>query len=519
VIAPMLAVDWMAAVGRLHPLILHLPIGLLVALAGVELVRRMRGRTEPDASRSVLVLLLFVSTFFAALTGWLLHESDDYGDPVELHEWLGIALLAVTSIVAIAHRRGSARFGMWLALALVLVVPTAHFGASLTHGSGFLLEPWRATESVSDATAADDPFVAAQPFFAAYCTRCHGESKQKGGLALHDFAALMAGGDDGPVVIPGDPAASPLLARLHLPLDDDDHMPPEGKRQPTDDEQAALADWITSLDGPLDASIAQRLSGTQPEPIAASAAADADGSTSQPTRDDTDRLAAAHELRVRLVHVAPLAADSPLLLVDYGAAQLVPGELEAQLEPLRDWIADLDLSTHELNSTDLEFVARLPRLERLDLRELSGGPLDLAPLSSSSTLVDLNLSGTALIDGSVEALATLPALRKVFLWRTGIDETDLERLASARPQLEVHAASAAPDEPLEVEPEVVFEAFVPEPTGSLEPTNESCPVTGKPVDARYSIVSDGRVIGFCCPNCPATYWADPVDEAPDATDR
>ena len=85
------AVDWLAAVGRLHPLLLHLPIGLLVALCAVEALRRARGRTEVDASRGVLVSLLALTAFLAALTGWLLHESDDYGDPVDLHEWLGIA--------------------------------------------------------------------------------------------------------------------------------------------------------------------------------------------------------------------------------------------------------------------------------------------------------------------------------------------------------------------------------------------------------------------------------------------
>ena len=115
------AVDWLAAVGRLHPLLLHLPIGLLVALCAVEALRRARGRTEVDASRGVLVSLLALTAFLAALTGWLLHESDDYGDPVDLHEWLGIALMAVCAVIAVAHCRRSPRFGAWLALGALLL--------------------------------------------------------------------------------------------------------------------------------------------------------------------------------------------------------------------------------------------------------------------------------------------------------------------------------------------------------------------------------------------------------------
>jgi len=531
VIALAAGIDWMAAVGRLHPLILHLPIGLLVALAGVELVRRLRGRSEPDASRGVLVALLAISTFFAALTGWLLHESDDYGDPVELHEWLGIALMVVAMIVAVAHRRGSPRFGAWLVLALLLVVPTAHFGASLTHGSDFLFEPWRASDTTVAVADLDDPFAAAEPFFATYCTRCHGESKQKGGLALHDFASLMAGGDDGLVVIAGDPTASRLIERMHLPLDDDDHMPPEGKRQPTADEQAALAEWIAGLGGAVDPSVARRLAGAardafDPQSTDAGSSSEPDSTLAStttpvvaPVLDHALVREATLALRERLVHVTPIAQDSELLLVDYGAAHLAPGGLSAELEPLRDWIADLDLSAHALTAEDLEFVAQLPRLGRLDLRNLPGADYDISALSKAIRVETLNLSGTTLSTGACDALAAMSSLGTVFVWQTGLAEQALRELTAARPELVVRGASAEPDAPLEVEPEVAFEAFVPEPSATLEPSNASCPITDKPVDARFTIVSSGRVIGFCCPSCPATYWADQADDESTATDR
>ena len=37
-----------------------------------------------------------------------------------------------------------------------------------------------------------------------------------------------------------------LLARIHLPLDDDDHMPPDGKLQLSSEEKMILQLWINT---------------------------------------------------------------------------------------------------------------------------------------------------------------------------------------------------------------------------------------------------------------------------------
>ena len=44
---------------------------------------------------------------------------------------------------------------------------------------------------------------------------------------------------------------------------------------------------------------------------------------------------------------------------------------------------------------------------------------------------------------------------------------------------------------------------------ALKPVNATCPVSGTPVNPAFSIVFEGRVIGFCCSNCPTKFWADP----------
>lgn len=76
------------------------------------------------------------------------------------------------------------------------------------------------------------------------CTGCHGEKKAKGKLKLNTHEAILKGGEDGKVVIPGQPDKSTLYKNLNLPLADEDHMPPEEKPQPTKAEIAAIKWWI-----------------------------------------------------------------------------------------------------------------------------------------------------------------------------------------------------------------------------------------------------------------------------------
>ena len=46
------------------------------------------------------------------------------------------------------------------------------------------------------------------------CLECHGASDPSGGLDLSRAEGLLDGGDSGAVIMPGNPAASPLLARV-----------------------------------------------------------------------------------------------------------------------------------------------------------------------------------------------------------------------------------------------------------------------------------------------------------------
>ncbi len=83
-----------------------------------------------------------------------------------------------------------------------------------------------------------------RPLLAAHCVSCHGPAKQKGGLRLDRKADALQGGDSGPAIVPGKPAASLLLKKI-ASRDAGEQMPPDGDR--LDPAQVKiLTDWIAA---------------------------------------------------------------------------------------------------------------------------------------------------------------------------------------------------------------------------------------------------------------------------------
>ncbi len=79
-----------------------------------------------------------------------------------------------------------------------------------------------------------------RPVLVEKCYGCHSANAKRlhGGLYLDSKAGLLAGGDGGPVVVPGDPAASRLITALRYD-DAEFQMPPAGKLP-----SAVVADFV-----------------------------------------------------------------------------------------------------------------------------------------------------------------------------------------------------------------------------------------------------------------------------------
>jgi hypothetical protein len=86
-----------------------------------------------------------------------------------------------------------------------------------------------------------------QPILAEHCAHCHGidEETRQGGLRLDIRQNALEGGDSGvPAIIPGKPAESEMVARIHA-TDPDVIMPPPHEKKPLSAAQKNLLEaWI-----------------------------------------------------------------------------------------------------------------------------------------------------------------------------------------------------------------------------------------------------------------------------------
>lgn len=116
-------------------------------------------------------------------------------------------------------------------------------GPAGLEGLVFLLGCGLALSSADGAESGMGFFEASiRPLLFENCQKCHGESKQEGGLRLDSRSGWEKGGDKGTVIVPGDPGASLLIQAVRR-LDKDLQMPP--KKPLGAAEIAALEKWIT----------------------------------------------------------------------------------------------------------------------------------------------------------------------------------------------------------------------------------------------------------------------------------
>jgi YHS domain-containing protein len=353
------------------------------------------------------------------------------------------------------------------------------------------------------------------PIFESKCNGCHSQSRHKGGLSLEEPGAISKGGKNGPVIVPGEPEASEMVRRLRLPLDDDDHMPPPSKAQPAPEEVGAIAAWIAA-GARFEGMDADRSAPARPtETVAANdaGATQARKAEAVPPADP----AAIGALRDRLVHVEPVQRGSNLLVVDFSAiaGQLSAPQILSLLEPVREQVADLSIARSPAGDDVLKLAARMPNLKRLNATATPITDAGVAELAHHQHLEELVLTQDHLTDSAAEYLLTMPALKRVYVWKSGISAASLDGARERSVIVDAGEFQASQADESETEVKLTGDAPVPGKTvpagvDALKPVNTVCPVSGKAVDPNFAVVYKGRVIGFCCAVCASQFLADPA---------
>lgn len=436
-----------AFIGRLHPAIVHLPIGILLLAALLQYLSAFKRYRLPDGVLQLIWLLGFISAVLSCVSGYILSGDDQYDTTlVSQHMWMGISVATVSGVITIAvWNRWFPRLMSWAGGTLALLVVIAgHLGGSLTRGPDYLqnallnesadsVPPAKPITNVQQAKAFADVI---QPMFDTKCRSCHGPSRQKGGLRLDDAVRLFAGGRDGAVIRPGNATASEIMKRIMLPPEDDHHMPPRSKPQMSESQTALLGWWIDQgadtvrQVGQLkqDGRIAGYLSALEKSPAAASAPQLVPAGTVPAASP-----AALQALRNKNILALPLGWQSNWLDVNFINAAFASDSDVSVLLPVKLQIAYLRLGHTRISDKAGPVIGQCPNICVLQLDHTSITDSILPQLASLHQLQALNLVGTRVTAGGLPALKALHSLRNVYLYGTRITASDLHGLQQAFP--------------------------------------------------------------------------------------
>lgn len=445
---------WLQVAGRLHPAMMHLPIGgLIFSVTLIFLEGQFRKKAYTKITLTVLVLTSLTASL-TALVGILLAAQGDYGaDALAQHKNSGILLSFLCYLLLLAFFNAGKNKSIYYGLSLITVGTlffAGHTGSVLTHGENFLLAPLKE----SGSTTAADASAYAQviyPILEKKCTSCHNPAKAKGKLVMTSVSEFVKGGKQGKEWVAGKPSESRMIQYIHLPLSDDDHMPPDGKPQLTKQEIALLESWIAA-GGDVEKKLAD-FPAQDSFRIAGSAALAAIQPASE--KEKVYAFSPASEETIQKMNtpfrtVFPLYQGSPALQADFFVRGSFQSTSLEELLDIKDQLVILNLSKMPVTDNDLKIIGNFDHLEKLNLNFSTIEGSGLASLQSLNHLSSLTLAGTSITAESLAPVLGLSSLRELYVWNTKVNEEEKTKLSATHPGIRIFTSPFNDDQTLKL---------------------------------------------------------------------
>ncbi len=259
---------------------------------------------------------------------------------------------------------------------------------------------------------------------------------------MDSYAALIDGGEETDCLIPGDTDNSAMVSYMHLPMEDDLHMPPEGKKQLTPEEIQIIEWWVkigapesdtlSLIEVPEEITTALNTLKT-PEQIAREKAAK--------EKAESERIANMKAKRARLAaslksvnekyagSLNYISKDSTNL--SFSAVSYRKDFNDDSLAVLKDAandITELDLSATAITDDSALALTEFTSLRSLKLNQTSITDSALPEIQKLNQLEILNLHSTAVTDTGIKNLEPMSSLKKVYLWNTKVTEAAAKSL-------------------------------------------------------------------------------------------
>ena len=461
-------------IGHLHPLIVHLPIGILLLGVFMMAYEHYSG-VDFKTPISFAFLVGSISAVLACIAGWILSNSGEYDALlIQKHQWTGIAT-ATLGLLAYVLKQ----YRKILAILLTLLIfITGHYGGTLTHGENYLFNSNENANTIPTDTLKGASKIIAQtisngsdsltiethnvykeqiaPLLKLRCYNCHSAVKQKNGLRLDAAAYIKKGGKNGKIFVAGNVFKSPLYANLLLPLDDEKHMPPKGKHQLSQNEILIIKNWINA-----GASFEDIIDTISNKEIANNVAA-LNNIADKNILDTRESEKVKSEIRettrgavednniknaVKIISLPNPLAISPAIIDEFKQENIILTNIaegsnfvmanfvnvvpfnKASLQALKninEQLVVLKLTNLPINDNDLKIVADLKNIKKLNVENTLITDDGMAYLKQLPQLEQLTLYGTNISDEGIIQLAYLKNLSVLYLWKTKVTLRGIE---------------------------------------------------------------------------------------------
>lgn len=456
------------AFGRFHPVLVHLPIGFIILLITVEILKLLKLFRMESSSTATLWFIAFLSAAFSSVAGYFLSKEGGY-DLVSLtrHQNQGIILTVICLVAFLSkwdYLTGKIGFNSILYVPSILaaglmVTITGHNGGNLTHGETYLVEKLPAPlRNMMGFSEADLPQKTAKkeikdynealvyqdivkPILEEKCLACHNPKKMKGELRMDTPELLLKGGEHGEILVAGKPDESDMIKRMLLPESSDEHMPPKGKPQATPEELEILKWWI---ENGHDFSKKTKELKVTPQ-IAAlfkigSNAADTVRAVqitqvSYPEekeilKKNVPEISEDFSKKIRSTGgvISKISKESNLIDITFFSKPGLTDQEFKALGALPENIIWLNLANTKTGTETIRSLTALPNLTRLHLEKTGLKPESVAELVKLKKIEYLNLNGNPLSEADLGKILSIKTLKSLYVFDTGIPDEKIEEL-------------------------------------------------------------------------------------------
>lgn len=471
-------------IGHLHPVIVHLPIGILL-LGVLMMVYQHYSKVDLRAPISLAFLVGSISAVMACIAGWILSNSGEYDALlVQKHQWTGISTAVIGLLVYFLKQYRK----LLVVILTLLVFITGHYGGTLTHGENYLfnsnentntsqvdtikVEAKKIIQTISngaDSLTIETHNVYKEqvaPILKLRCYNCHAALKQKNGLRLDGEIYIKKGGKNGRILVAGNPFKSPIYASLLLPLDDEKHMPPKGKHQLSQNEILIIENWIKT--GASFEDIIDTISYNQLVKNVASQNTIMDKNilatpakvNSEITETKNQEIENNNSIKssVKIINLPNPAPIIPAIIEDFKQENIILTNIAEgsnfvmanfvnvlpfnktsllALKNINAQLVTLKLTNLPINDNDIKIVADLKNIKKLNVENTLITDNGLDYIKQLSQLEQLNLYGTNISDEGLMQLASLKNLSVLYLWKTKVTLNGIEQFKKLNPKVTI----------------------------------------------------------------------------------